>query len=402
MWCENQTREIQNWFWSHVKRSMGRKKRKLPFSPAPAHSARVVTVAGRAFTVLENPSLGPGGSLWDGGVALARHLAALASLQGKSLLELGAGVGLPGIVAAATGASPVYITDRAHVVPLTAANVEANVLSRAGGVCGAEVAGGAGGAGGANDTPGSKCSAGGAGGGVRVRETVLRPFVGDGEGSAGNQAAVCESAFTVAGNPPCAESLPTAHGAPPPCNVSCPVLEWGCNMKKAGLAAIAPDFVVGADVAAGDESVFPLLLKTIKDVCEVGTTTLILAYKRRAAYEDRFFTALRAAGFVTVDTTSYVVADNESSERLLQGEAISVMTLVRRARSDAGEEAHRTTADALVVTGSIGGHSTIATTDILPASSASSVSSSASACSDSTAHPAVLPDISTVLVLPDS
>ena len=356
---------------------MGRKKR--PRHTAPAHSARVVTVAGRAFTVLESPSLGPGGSLWDGGVALATHLAALAGLRGKSLLELGAGVGLPGIVAAATGASQVYITDRVHVVPLTAANVEANELGRAGGFC-AGGAGGVGGAGGAGGTPGSKGSAG-----VQVRETELRPFVGDGEGSAGNQAAVCESDFAVA-------------EYPPPCNVSCPVLEWGCNMKKAGLAAIAPDFVVGADVAAGDESVFPLLLKTIKDVCEVGTTTLILAYKRRAAYEDRFFTALRAAGFVTVDTASYVVADNESSERLLQGEATSVMTLVRRARSDASENAHRTTADAPVVTGSIGCHSTLATTAILPAPSALS----SLACSDSTAHPAVLPEKSTVLLLPDS
>ncbi|MBC8136018.1 MAG: 50S ribosomal protein L11 methyltransferase [Fibrella sp.] len=57
-------------------------------------------------------------ALWPAAVALAHELAALATegaLAGKRVLELGAGTGLPGIVAAALGAAAVVQTDSSEI-----------------------------------------------------------------------------------------------------------------------------------------------------------------------------------------------------------------------------------------------------------------------------------------------
>ncbi len=46
------------------------------------------------------------------------------SIAGKSVLEIGAGVGIVGLVAAALGAKPVLITDLPHLVPHINANIQ--------------------------------------------------------------------------------------------------------------------------------------------------------------------------------------------------------------------------------------------------------------------------------------
>ena len=59
-----------------------------------------------------------GVALWPAAIALAHELAARAeegTLSGKRILELGAGTGLPGIVAAALGAARVVQTDSAEI-----------------------------------------------------------------------------------------------------------------------------------------------------------------------------------------------------------------------------------------------------------------------------------------------
>ena len=85
-----------------------------------------------AIAVHEDVSgAGPGGALWDGSVALAQHVAATyadGGLAGQRVVELGAGTGVPGLVAAKLGAS-VVLTDRARALPLLRRNAELNSLS---------------------------------------------------------------------------------------------------------------------------------------------------------------------------------------------------------------------------------------------------------------------------------
>ncbi len=68
-----------------------------------------------------------GAILWDGSAHLAQWLCDNASVvQGKTVLELGAGVGLVSIVAALLGASSCCATDMPHVLPLLSRNVASN------------------------------------------------------------------------------------------------------------------------------------------------------------------------------------------------------------------------------------------------------------------------------------
>jgi predicted nicotinamide N-methyase len=83
-----------------------------------------------AVELEEDRSAGHGGVLWDSSLALAAYLVEERSTPPSpcSILELGAGCGLPGLVAAALygPASSVVLTDKATLVPLLARNAEAN------------------------------------------------------------------------------------------------------------------------------------------------------------------------------------------------------------------------------------------------------------------------------------
>jgi len=70
----------------------------------------------RATVVEDRTSPGSHGYVWDAAVALAAFLShdvGSRGLSGRRVLELGAGCGLPGLVAAAIGARSVVLTDRA-------------------------------------------------------------------------------------------------------------------------------------------------------------------------------------------------------------------------------------------------------------------------------------------------
>src|SRR3954447_14552705 len=80
---------------------------------AVLHAEAVVTRADEARFLADRDERKPYGvALWPAAIALAHELAARAGeLRGRSVLELGAGAGLPGIVAASLGATVVQ-TDR--------------------------------------------------------------------------------------------------------------------------------------------------------------------------------------------------------------------------------------------------------------------------------------------------
>lgn len=66
--------------------------------------------------------------VWPTAVVVSRYLCANPSLlQGKRVLELGAGLGLVGIVCAALGAELVVVTDMPEALPLIEANVQRNL-----------------------------------------------------------------------------------------------------------------------------------------------------------------------------------------------------------------------------------------------------------------------------------
>ncbi|OQR85804.1 hypothetical protein ACHHYP_11330 [Achlya hypogyna] len=68
-----------------------------------------------------------GGTVWDAGVVLSHYLDSLgsAALQGKRIIELGAGTALPSIVSARLGAV-VVATDMSDVLPYTIAAIDGN------------------------------------------------------------------------------------------------------------------------------------------------------------------------------------------------------------------------------------------------------------------------------------
>ncbi|KAL5551244.1 hypothetical protein UlMin_001420 [Ulmus minor] len=87
------------------------------------HDQLYDSVSGRVLT---------GSWLWEAAVVLAEKMAAPDQLnfsfEGKSVIELGAGTGLPGMTAARLGASRVVLTDIGALVPGLLKNVEANGL----------------------------------------------------------------------------------------------------------------------------------------------------------------------------------------------------------------------------------------------------------------------------------
>jgi len=74
-----------------------------------------------------NKDDGTGNLLWPACHAFCAHLCAHPELvRGKRVVELGAGTGLPGILAAALGATEVLLTDLGGTLPLLRRNVERN------------------------------------------------------------------------------------------------------------------------------------------------------------------------------------------------------------------------------------------------------------------------------------
>ena len=80
----------------------------------------------------ESESESEQGTIWNGGVVLARALAEGAvqeDWQHCRVLELGSGTGLCGIVAAKLGARETVLTDLAPLLPLLERNAAANAVS---------------------------------------------------------------------------------------------------------------------------------------------------------------------------------------------------------------------------------------------------------------------------------
>ncbi|KAK9266902.1 hypothetical protein L1049_027161 [Liquidambar formosana] len=81
------------------------------------------SVTGRALT---------GSWLWDSALVLSDYISTQGrldfDLNGKTVLELGAGAGLPGLTAALLGASRVVLTDVDSLLPGLRKNVEENGL----------------------------------------------------------------------------------------------------------------------------------------------------------------------------------------------------------------------------------------------------------------------------------
>ncbi|EPS95878.1 hypothetical protein FOMPIDRAFT_1032670 [Fomitopsis schrenkii] len=73
-------------------------------------------------------SPGCGGTAWPAGEVLSRYIARRGSLEGQTVLELGSGTGLVGLVAGKLGAE-VWITDQAPLLLIMRRNVEMNDLS---------------------------------------------------------------------------------------------------------------------------------------------------------------------------------------------------------------------------------------------------------------------------------
>lgn len=96
----------------------------------PAVPLRLSLAPGLLLELFQDPiGAGPGGALWDAGVVLAQYVHSLgASLKGARVVELGAGTGAPGLVAALHGAA-VTLTDRPRALPLLRRNAAANSLA---------------------------------------------------------------------------------------------------------------------------------------------------------------------------------------------------------------------------------------------------------------------------------
>uniref|UniRef100_A0A915AHS3 Protein N-lysine methyltransferase METTL21A n=1 Tax=Parascaris univalens TaxID=6257 RepID=A0A915AHS3_PARUN len=96
-------------------------------------TSRSVSINGHHYTFIQKwNDNGVSGVLWDSAVVLANYIASHAELViGRSVLELGAGLGLPSIVAAEVGARSVDATDQQLAIPLLAENVRRNCPSDA-------------------------------------------------------------------------------------------------------------------------------------------------------------------------------------------------------------------------------------------------------------------------------
>lgn len=69
--------------------------------------------------------------VWEGAIALCEHLTTNNIVEGKTVLDLGSGTGITGLVAAELGAVKVLITDLPEVMDLLTANASKHQLARA-------------------------------------------------------------------------------------------------------------------------------------------------------------------------------------------------------------------------------------------------------------------------------
>ena len=106
----------------------------VPYDPSTAilspfyAKERTFEFAGRTLTVFQNwNDVGVAAVIWDAAIVLGRYLEKTAArLQGKKVIELGAGTGFAGIVASLLGGN-VTITDRKMALNTTRMNVERNL-----------------------------------------------------------------------------------------------------------------------------------------------------------------------------------------------------------------------------------------------------------------------------------
>lgn len=96
------------------------------------HTGTVVTVAQeQAYLARERDRLPYGAVLWPSSIALAHELFARSEqLAGKRVLELGAGTGLPGIVAESLGASVLQVDRNEVALHLCRMNAQRNANER--------------------------------------------------------------------------------------------------------------------------------------------------------------------------------------------------------------------------------------------------------------------------------
>lgn len=95
----------------------------LQFPPSGEGASDPISIA-----LAVDAAPGCGGIAWPAGEVLSAYLARRGSLKGKSILELGSGTGLVGLVAGHLGGR-VCITDQAPLLDIMARNVAENGLS---------------------------------------------------------------------------------------------------------------------------------------------------------------------------------------------------------------------------------------------------------------------------------
>lgn len=95
------------------------------------HTSTVLTPGDEERVIIgEDARLPYGVALWPSGIALAHEIANRPeAFDGRTVLELGAGIGLPGIVAAGLGARVVQTDNHELAVYLARRNAESNGLS---------------------------------------------------------------------------------------------------------------------------------------------------------------------------------------------------------------------------------------------------------------------------------
>ncbi|KAJ3117030.1 hypothetical protein HK100_000906 [Physocladia obscura] len=174
-----------------------------------------------------------GTTVWEGGVALARHMVA-----GKSAIDLGSGTGIVGIAIARLGAQTTVLTDIAHptVLSLLEKNVRQNVVS-------------------------------------------TKPFVDTNSGDASDAAEKKTTISDITNTRVCALEWSSPAVIP------------------AEIEALKPfDFVVGADVVYSMESVVKLV-DTIDALTDRKTDVWIGHEHRDPSVSDHFLTLMKEKGF---------------------------------------------------------------------------------------------------------